>query len=397
MADRQIKTDNSEIHFQNNGKLKLLIIVGTRPEIIRLAAVIKKCRKYFDCILAHTGQNYDYNLNGVFFHDLKLDTPEVYMEAVGDDLGATIGNIIAGSYKLMAQIRPDALLILGDTNSCLSAIAAKRLHIPIFHMEAGNRCKDECLPEETNRRIVDIISDVNLAYSEHARRYLHECGLPKERVYVTGSPMAEVLHGNLADIEASTVLDKLGLQPQKYILLSAHREENIDTEKNFRSLFTAINAMAEKYDMPILYSCHPRSRNRLEASGFRLDPRVIQHEPLGFHDYNKLQMNAFAVVSDSGTLPEESSFFTSVGHPFPAVCIRTSTERPEALDKACFVLAGIDETSLLQAVDTAVQMNLGGDYGIPVPDYVEENVSTKVVKIIQSYTGIVNKMVWRKE
>lgn len=397
MADRQIKTDYSEIHFQNNGKLKLLIIVGTRPEIIRLAAVIKKCRKYFDCILAHTGQNYDYNLNGVFFHDLKLNTPEVYMEAVGDDLGATIGNIIAGSYKLMAQIRPDALLILGDTNSCLSAIAAKRLHIPIFHMEAGNRCKDECLPEETNRRIVDIISDVNLAYSEHARKYLHECGLPKERVYVTGSPMAEVLHQNLADIEASTVLDKLGLQPQKYILLSAHREENIDTEKNFRSLFTAINAMAEKYDMPILYSCHPRSRNRLEASGFRLDPRVIQHEPLGFHDYNKLQMNAFAVVSDSGTLPEESSFFTSVGHPFPAVCIRTSTERPEALDKACFVLAGIDETSLLQAVDTAVQMNLGGDYGLPVPDYVEENVSTKVVKLIQSYTGVVNKMVWRKE
>ena len=397
MADRQIKTDYSEIHFQNNGKLKLLIIVGTRPEIIRLAAVIKKCRKYFDCILAHTGQNYDYNLNGVFFHDLKLNTPEVYMDAVGDDLGATIGNIIAGSYKLMAQIRPDALLILGDTNSCLSAIAAKRLHIPIFHMEAGNRCKDECLPEETNRRIVDIISDVNLAYSEHARKYLHECGLPKERVYVTGSPMAEVLHQNLADIEASTVLDKLGLQPQKYILLSAHREENIDTEKNFRSLFTAINAMAEKYDMPILYSCHPRSRNRLEASGFRLDPRVIQHEPLGFHDYNKLQMNAFAVVSDSGTLPEESSFFTSVGHPFPAVCIRTSTERPEALDKACFVLAGIDETSLLQAVDTAVQMNLGGDYGLPVPDYVEENVSTKVVKLIQSYTGVVNKMVWRKE
>ena len=397
MADRQIKTDYSEIHFQNNGKLKLLIIVGTRPEIIRLAAVIKKCRKYFDCILAHTGQNYDYNLNGVFFHDLKLDTPEVYMEAVGDDLGATIGNIIAGSYKLMAQIRPDALLILGDTNSCLSAIAAKRLHIPIFHMEAGNRCKDECLPEETNRRIVDIISDVNLAYSEHARRYLHECGLPKERVYVTGSPMAEVLHGNLADIEASPILDKLSLEPQKYILLSAHREENIDTEKNFRSLFTAINAMAEKYDMPILYSCHPRSRNRLEASGFRLDPRVIQHEPLGFHDYNKLQMNAFAVVSDSGTLPEESSFFTSVGHPFPAVCIRTSTERPEALDKACFVLAGIDETSLLQAVDTAVQMNLGGDFGIPVPDYIEENVSTKVVKLIQSYTGIVNKMVWRKE
>ena len=396
MADRQIKTDYSEIHFQNNGKLKLLIIVGTRPEIIRLAAVIKKCRKYFDCILAHTGQNYDYNLNGVFFHDLKLDTPEVYMDAVGDDLGATIGNIIAGSYKLMAQIRPDALLILGDTNSCLSAIAAKRLHIPIFHMEAGNRCKDECLPEETNRRIVDIISDVNLAYSEHARRYLHECGLPKERVYVTGSPMAEVLHGNLADIEASPILDKLSLEPQKYILLSAHREENIDTEKNFRSLFTAINAMAEKYDMPILYSCHPRSRNRLEASGFRLDPRVIQHEPLGFHDYNKLQMNAFAVVSDSGTLPEESSFFTSVGHPFPAVCIRTSTERPEALDKACFVLAGIDETSLLQAVDTAVQMNLGGDYGLPVPDYVEENVSTKVVKLIQSYTGVVNKMVWRK-
>ncbi len=391
-----IKLDYSDISFQNNGKLKLLIIVGTRPEIIRLAAVINKSRQYFDCILAHTGQNYDYNLNGVFFKDLKLRDPEVYMDAVGDDLGATVGNIINCSYKLMAQIKPDALLILGDTNSCLSAIAAKRLHIPIFHMEAGNRCKDECLPEETNRRIVDIISDVNLAYSEHARKYLHECGLPKERVYVTGSPMAEVLHNNLAEIEASNVHSRLGLEKGKYILLSAHREENIDTEKNFLSLFTAINKMAEKYDMPILYSCHPRSRKRLEATGFQLDPRVRMNEPLGFHDYNCLQMNAFCCVSDSGTLPEESSFFTSVGHPFPAVCIRTSTERPEALDKACFVLAGIDEKSLLQAVDTAVQMNLAGDYGIPVPDYVEENVSTKVIKLIQSYTGVVDKMVWRK-
>ena len=391
-----MKLDYSDVSFQNNGKLKLLIIVGTRPEIIRLAAVIHKCRKYFDTVLAHTGQNYDYNLNGVFFRDLKLAAPEVYMDAVGDDLGATVGNIINCSYKLMNQIKPDALLILGDTNSCLSAIAAKRLHIPIFHMEAGNRCKDECLPEETNRRIVDIISDVNLAYSEHARRYLHECGLPKERTYVTGSPMAEVLHANLAEIEASDVHQRLGLEKGKYILLSAHREENIDTEKNFNSLFHAINAMAEKYDMPILYSCHPRSRKRLEATGFKLDPRVRMNEPLGFHDYNCLQMNAFAVVSDSGTLPEESSFFTSVGHPFPAVCIRTSTERPEALDKACFVLAGIDEKSLLQAVDTAVQMNLDGDYGIPVPDYVEENVSTKVVKIIQSYTGVVDQMVWRK-
>lgn len=391
-----IKTDYSDVKFQNNGKLKLLIIVGTRPEIIRLAAVIDKCRTYFDCILAHTGQNYDYNLNGIFFHDLKLKDPEVYMDAVGDDLGATVGNIINCSYKLMSQIQPDALLILGDTNSCLSAIAAKRLHIPIFHMEAGNRCKDECLPEETNRRIVDIISDVNMAYSEHARRYLAECAVPKERTYVTGSPMAEVLHNNLEDIEASQILDKLGLQPHNYILLSAHREENIDTEKNFQSLFQAINKMAEKYDMPILYSCHPRSRKRLEQSGFALDPRVIQHEPLGFHDYNHLQMNAFAVVSDSGTLPEESSFFTSVGHPFPAICIRTSTERPEALDKADFVLAGIDERSLLQAVDTAVELNRNGEYGIPVPDYVEENVSTKVVKIIQSYTGVVNKMVWRK-
>ena len=391
-----IKTDYSDVKFQNNGKLKLLIIVGTRPEIIRLAAVIDKCRTYFDCILAHTGQNYDYNLNGIFFHDLKLKDPEVYMDAVGDDLGATVGNIINCSYKLMSQIQPDALLILGDTNSCLSAIAAKRLHIPIFHMEAGNRCKDECLPEETNRRIVDIISDVNMAYSEHARRYLAECGVPKERTYVTGSPMAEVLHNNLEDIEASQILDKIGLQPHNYILLSAHREENIDTEKNFQSLFQAINKMAEKYDMPILYSCHPRSRKRLEQSGFALDPRVIQHEPLGFHDYNHLQMNAFAVVSDSGTLPEESSYFTSVGHPFPAICIRTSTERPEALDKADFVLAGIDERSLLQAVDTAVELNRNGEYGIPVPDYVDENVSTKVVKIIQSYTGVVNKMVWRK-
>ena len=391
-----MKLDYSNVSFQNNGKLKLLIIVGTRPEIIRLAAVINKSRQYFDCLLAHTGQNYDYNLNGVFFKDLKLADPEVYMNAVGDDLGATVGNIINCSYKLMAQVKPDALLILGDTNSCLSAIAAKRLHIPIFHMEAGNRCKDECLPEETNRRIVDIISDVNLAYSEHARKYLHECGLPKERVYVTGSPMAEVLHNNLAEIEASDVHSRLGLEKGRYILLSAHREENIDTEKNFLSLFTAINKMAEKYDMPILYSCHPRSRKRLEATGFQLDSRVRMNEPLGFHDYNCLQMNAFCCVSDSGTLPEESSFFTSVGHPFPAVCIRTSTERPEALDKACFVLAGIDEKSLLQAVDTAVQMNLAGDYGIPVPDYVEENVSTKVVKLIQSYTGVVDKMVWRK-
>ncbi len=389
--------DFSNTSFKNNGKLKLLIIVGTRPEIIRLAEVIKKCRKYFDTILAHTGQNYDYNLNGVFFRDLELADPEVYLDAVGNDLGETMGNIIAKSYQLMAQIWPDAVLVLGDTNSCLSVIGAKRLHIPIFHMEAGNRCKDECLPEETNRRIVDIISDVNLAYSEHARKYLHECGLPKERVYVTGSPMAEVLHKNLEKIEKSDVHQRLGLEKGKYILLSAHREENIDTEKNFRSLFTAINALAEKYDMPILYSCHPRSRKRLEASGFVLDRRVIRQEPLGFHDYNCLQMNAFAVVSDSGTLPEESSFFTSVGHPFPAVCIRTSTERPEALDKACFVLAGIDENSLLQAVDTAVQMNLDGDYGIPVPDYVEENVSTKVVKLIQSYTGVVNKMIWRKE
>ena len=382
--------------FKNDGKLKLLIIVGTRPEIIRLAAVIKKCRQYFDTILAHTGQNYDYNLNGVFFHDLELDDPEVYMNAVGKDLGETMGNIIAKSYELMVEIQPDAVLVLGDTNSCLSVIGAKRLHIPIFHMEAGNRCKDECLPEETNRRIVDIISDVNMCYSEHARRYLADCGLPKERTYVTGSPMAEVLHSNLAKIEASDIHVRLGLEKGKYILLSAHREENIDTEKNFTSLFTAINKMAEKYDMPILYSCHPRSRNRLEASGFQLDKRVIRHEPLGFHDYNCLQMNAFAVVSDSGTLPEESSFFTSIGHPFPAVCIRTSTERPEALDKGCFVLAGIDEHSMLQAVETAVEMNLNGDYGIPVPDYIEENVSTKVVKIIQSYTGVVNKMVWRK-
>ena len=386
----------TEVTFKNNGKLKLLIIVGTRPEIIRLAAVIKKCRNYFDTILAHTGQNYDYNLNGVFFHDLELDDPDVYLNAVGADLGETMGNIISESYKLMAEIKPDAVLVLGDTNSCLSVIGAKRLHIPIFHMEAGNRCKDECLPEETNRRIVDIISDVNMAYSEHARRYLADCGLPKERTYVTGSPMAEVLHDNLEKIEASDVHARLGLEKGKYILLSAHREENIDTEKNFLSLFEAINKIAEKYDMPILYSCHPRSRKRLEASGFQLDQRVIQHEPLGFHDYNCLQMNAFAVVSDSGTLPEESSFFTSVGHPFPAVCIRTSTERPEALDKGCFVLAGIDSNSLVQAVEAAVAMNENGDYGIPVPDYVEENVSTKVVKIIQSYTGVVNKMVWRK-
>lgn len=392
----EIRTDYTNVTFKNNGKLKLLIIVGTRPEIIRLAAVIDKCRKYFDCILAHTGQNYDYNLNGVFFKDLKLAEPEVYMDAVGDDLGATVGNIINCSYKLMAACKPDALLILGDTNSCLSAIGAKRLHIPIFHMEAGNRCKDECLPEETNRRIVDIISDVNLAYSEHARRYLADCGLPKERTYVTGSPMAEVLHNNLADIEKSDILTRLGLEPKKYMLLSAHREENIDTEKNFLSLFTAINKIAEKYDMPILYSCHPRSRKRLETSGFALDKRVLRHEPLGFHDYNNLQMNAFAVISDSGTLPEESSFFTSIGKPFPAVCIRTSTERPEALDKACFILAGIDEHSLLQAVETAISLNDDGQYGIPVPDYVEENVSTKVVKIIQSYTGVVNKMVWRK-
>ena len=392
----EMKLDYSDVAFRNDGKLKLLIIVGTRPEIIRLAAVINKCRKYFDCILAHTGQNYDYNLNGIFFRDLGLADPDVYMNAVGDDLGATVGNIINCSYKLMTAIQPDAMLILGDTNSCLSAIAAKRLHIPIFHMEAGNRCKDECLPEETNRRIVDIISDVNLAYSEHARRYLHECGLPKERTYVTGSPMAEVLHANLNAIEASDIHQRLGLTKGEYILLSAHREENIDTEKNFLSLFRAVNAMAERYDMPILYSCHPRSKKRLEATGFILDSRVIQREPLGFHDYNCLQMNAFAVVSDSGTLPEESSFFTSVGHPFPAVCIRTSTERPEALDKGCFILAGIDEKNLLQAVDTAVQMNRDGDLGIPVPDYVEENVSTKVVKIIQSYTGVVDKMVWRK-
>ena len=384
------------VSFKDNGKLKLLIIVGTRPEIIRLAATINKCRKYFDTILAHTGQKYDYNLNGIFFHDLKLEDPDVYLDAVGDDLGATVGNIINYSYKLMNQIKPDALLILGDTNSCLSAIAAKRLHIPIFHMEAGNRCKDECLPEETNRRIVDIISDVNMAYSEHARRYLAECGLPKERTYVTGSPMAEVLHQNLTEIESSDILQKLNLEKKKYILLSAHREENIDTDENFNSLFNAVNKLAEKYDMPILYSCHPRSRKRLENSGFELDSRVIRHEPLGFHDYNNLQMNAFAVVSDSGTLPEESSFFTSIGKPFPAVCIRTSTERPEALDKACFILAGISEKTLLQAVSTAIDMVEEGDNGIPVPDYVEENVSTKVVKIIQSYTGVVDKMVWRK-
>ena len=384
------------VRWKDNGRLKLLIIVGTRPEIIRLSAVINKCRVYFDTILAHTGQNYDYNLNGVFFRDLKLADPEVYLDAVGADLGETCGNIISKSYKLMAEIKPDAVLVLGDTNSCLSVIGAKRLHIPIFHMEAGNRCKDECLPEETNRRIVDIISDVNMAYSEHARRYLADCGLPKERTYVTGSPMAEVLHNNLAEIEASDIHARLGLEKGRYILLSAHREENIDTEKNFESLFGAINKMAEKYDLPILYSCHPRSRKRLEASGFVLDKRVIRHEPLGFHDYNCLQMNAFCVVSDSGTLPEESSFFTSVGHPFPAVCIRTSTERPEALDKACFILSGIDEQGLLQSVDTAVEMNRAGDYGIPVPDYIEENVSSKVVKIIQSYVGVVNKMVWRK-
>lgn len=392
-----IKIDYSDVHFKNDGRIKLLILVGTRPEVIRLSAVIKKCRKYFDVLLAHTGQNYDYNLNGVFFKDLKLDNPDVYLNAVGADLGETVGNIINCSYKLMNETKPDAILILGDTNSCLSAIAAKRLHIPIFHMEAGNRCKDECLPEETNRRIVDIISDVNLAYSEHARKYLHECGLPKERVYVTGSPMAEVLHENLEQIKKSDILERLGLETGKYILLSAHREENIDTEKNFESIFNAVNKMAEKYDMPILYSCHPRSRKRIENSGFKLDSRVIQHEPMGFHDYNNLQMNAFAVVSDSGTLPEESSFFTSVGHPFPAICIRTSTERPEALDKGCFILAGIDEKGLLQAVDTAVKMNQNGDYGIPVPDYIEENVSTKVVKIIQSYTGVVDKMVWRKQ
>ena len=387
---------SAKISFQNNGRLKLLIIVGTRPEIIRLAAVIKKCRTYFDTILAHTGQNYDYNLNGIFFHDLALDEPEVYLDAVGKNLGETMGNIIARSYELMEEIKPEAVLVLGDTNSCLSVIGAKRMHIPIFHMEAGNRCKDECLPEETNRRIVDIISDVNLAYSEHARRYLADCGLPKERTYVTGSPMAEVLHDNLEQIEASDVHAKLGLEKGKYMLLSAHREENIDTAKNFLSLFTAINKMAKKYDMPILYSCHPRSKKRLEESGFVLDKRVIQHEPLGFHDYNCLQMNAFAVVSDSGTLPEESSFFTSIGHPFPAICIRTSTERPEALDKADFILAGIDEKSLLQAVDVAIEMNKNNDLGIPVPDYTDENVSDKVIKIIQSYTGVVNKMVWRK-
>ena len=391
-----IKLDYSDMKFKNDGRLKLLIIVGTRPEIIRLAAVIGKCRQYFDCILAHTGQNYDYNLNGVFFRDLGIAAPEVYMDAAGGDLGETVGSIINCSYKLMAEVKPDALLILGDTNSCLSAIAAKRLHIPIFHMEAGNRCKDECLPEETNRRIVDIISDVNMAYSEHARRYLIECGLPKERTYVTGSPMAEVLHANLENIEASDIHARLGLEKGKYILLSAHREENIDTEKNFTSLFNAINKMAEKYDIPILYSCHPRSAKRLESSGFVLDRRVIRHEPLGFFDYNALQMNAFAVVSDSGTLPEESSFFLSVGRPFPAVCIRTSTERPEALDKGCFILAGIDERSLLQAVDTAVSMNMNGDNGVPVPDYVEENVSSKVVRLIQSYTGVVVKMVGRK-
>lgn len=393
----EIRTDYSDVKWKDNGKLKLLIIVGTRPEIIRLSAVITKCRKYFDTILAHTGQNYDYNLNGVFFKDLKLDDPEVYMDAVGDDLGATVGNIINCSYKLMNEIKPDALLILGDTNSCLSAIPAKRLHIPIFHMEAGNRCKDECLPEETNRRIVDIISDVNLAYSEHARKYLHECGLPKERVYVTGSPMAEVLRNNLDGIKSSDVLKRLKLEPKKYILLSAHREENIDTKENFESLFTAINKMAEKYDMPILYSCHPRSKKRIESSGFKLDSRVIQHEPMGFHDYNKLQMNAFCVVSDSGTLPEESSFYTSIGESFPAICIRTSTERPEALDKGCFFLAGINDKDLLRAVDIAVEMNKDKDYGMPVPDYVDENVSTKVVTIIQSYTGVVNKMVWRKK
>ena len=392
----ELKTNYSDIQFRNDGRLKLLIIVGTRPEIIRLAAVINKCRKYFDCILAHTGQNYDYNLNGVFFRDLKLKDPEVYMDAVGEDLGSTMGNIINASYKLMAQTKPDAVLVLGDTNSCLSVIGAKRLHIPIFHMEAGNRCFDECLPEETNRRIVDVISDVNICYSEHARRYLNASGVAKERTYVSGSPMAEVLHENLPDIEASDVHERLGLQKGRYILLSAHREENIDTQKNFLSLFNAVNAMAQKYDMPVLYSCHPRSRNRLASSGFQLDPRVIQHEPVGFHDYNCLQMNAFAVVSDSGTLPEESSFFTSIGRPFPAVCIRTSTERPEALDKGCFILAGIDEKSLLQSVDTAVEMVRNGDNGLPVPNYTDENVSSKIVKLIQSYTGVVNKMVWRK-
>lgn len=391
-----MKTDYSGVSFSENGRLKLLIIVGTRPEIIRLSAVIRSCRKYFDCLLAHTGQNYDYTLSGVFFKDLKLGSPDVYMEAAGADLGETVGNIINCSYKLMTQIKPDALLILGDTNSCLSAIAAKRLHIPIFHMEAGNRCKDECLPEETNRRIVDIISDVNLAYSEHARRYLHECGLPKERTFVTGSPMAEVLGENLAEIDKSEILDRLKLEKKKYILLSAHREENIDTDKNFISLFSAVNEMAEKYDMPVLYSCHPRSKKKLESSGFRLDSRVIMHEPLGFHDYNNLQCNAFAVVSDSGTLPEESSFFTSVGRPFPAVCIRTSTERPEAVDKGCFIIAGIDKDSLLGAVECAVAMNEAGDTGLPVPDYADVNVSAKVVKIIRSYTGIVNKFVWRK-
>lgn len=391
-----LKLDYSDVHFQNNGRLKLLIIVGTRPEIIRLSEVIKKCRRYFDCLLAHTGQNYDYNLNGVFFRDLKLDAPEVYMDAAGGDLGETVGNIISASYKLMVQTRPGALLVLGDTNSCLSAIAAKRLHIPIFHMEAGNRCKDECLPEETNRRIVDVISDVNLAYSEHARRYLQECGLPKERTFVTGSPMAEVLRANLAEIDASDIHARLGLEKGNYILLSAHREENIDTEENFRSLFSAVNAMAEKYDLPVLYSCHPRSRKRLEESGFPLDRRVVRHEPLGFHDYNCLQVNAFAVVSDSGTLPEESSFFTSIGRPFPAVCVRTSTERPEAVDKGCFLLAGIDAGRLLQAVDTAAAMIAAGDMGVPVPDYLDENVSGKVVRIIQGFTGVVDKMVWRK-
>ena len=392
-----LKINYNDVQFKNDGRLKLLIIVCTRPEIIRLAAVINKCRKYFDCILAHTGQNYDYNLNGVFFKDLKLADPEVYMDAVGDDLGSTMGNIINASYKLMVQTKPDAVLVLGDTNSCLSVIGAKRLHIPIFHMEAGNRCFDECLPEETNRRIVDIISDVNICYSEHARRYLNASSVAPQRTYVSGSPMAEVLHENLKEIQESNVHKRLGLEKGKYILLSAHREENIDTEKNFISLFTAINKMAEKYDMPILYSCHPRSRNRLEASGFQLDPRVIRQEPLGFHDYNCLQMNAFAVVSDSGTLPEESSFFTSVGHSFPAVCIRTSTERPEALDKGCFILAGINEHDLLQAVDVAVEMVKNEDNGIPVPNYTDENVSTKIVKLIQSYTGVVNKMVWRKE
>ena len=392
-----MKLDYSDIKFKNDGRLKLLIVVGTRPEIIRLAAVIKKCRKYFDCLLAHTGQNYDYNLNGVFFKDLKLDSPEVYMDAVGDDLGATVGNIINCSYKLISAISPDAMLVLGDTNSCLSAISAKRLHVPVFHMEAGNRCKDECLPEETNRRIVDIISDVNMAYSEHARRYLADCGLPPERTFVTGSPMAEVLRENLAEIEKSDVLKRLGLEKKKYILLSAHREENIDTEKNFLSLFNGINAVAEKYDMPVLYSCHPRSKKRLDATGFKLDSRVIMHEPLGFHDYNNLQMNAFAVISDSGTLPEESSFYTSIGKPFPAICIRISTERPEAVDKGLFVLAGISGGGLIGAVETAVSMQENGDFGIPVPDYADENVSTKVVKIIQSYTGIVNRNVWRKD